>query len=304
MDSKNNVPVFEISNFDYHNSSKFDGSFYIRNFHEHVTENTFIEKPHGHNFYLLLLVTKGSGLHTIDFLEYEVFPGAMFIVSPGQIHHWELSQDIDGHILFFTKEYFLTDLNIEKLTRFPIFNSSFSRPFIKLNAAETDSIALKYNLLSKEYKLKATNYHEMVRLYLNAIFIELSRVYVTNNEQGHEYNYDVLQLNRYEALVDKYYKKHRPISCYSKKMNLTDRQLSYLCKKTVNKTPLEILTERLILEAKRLIIYSDLSINAIANELNFNDYSYFIRFFKKHEQQTPDQFRISQLKSNKWDNWF
>ena len=202
----NTVPVFNISNFDdYNNCMKFDRSFYIRSFSEHVKENVFIEKPHAHNFYLILLITKGKGIHTIDFLEYDVYPGAMFIVSPGQIHHWNLSPDVDGHILFFTKEYFLHDFNTEKLTSFPFFYSTFSLPFIKLNNDHLKSIALKYQLIHAEYKTRFTNYQEIIRVYLYAMFIELSRVYIKNNNNNPIFNYDLLQLNRYEALVDKYY---------------------------------------------------------------------------------------------------
>ena len=57
----------------------------------------------------------------------------MYIVSPGQVHQWNLSKDVDGHILFFTKPFFLNDFDTEKLTRFPFFNSTFSSPFFKLN---------------------------------------------------------------------------------------------------------------------------------------------------------------------------
>ncbi len=294
--SSSNLPVFEISNFeDYNDSIKFDDNFYIRNFNDHVNENQFIEKPHGHNFYLILLIIKGDGKHIIDFLEYDVFPGAMFIVSPGQIHQWMLSKDVNGCILFFTKEYFLHDFDTEKLTRFPFFNSTFSKPFIKLNKKETKNIEAKYELIHNEYNHRSNNYQEMIRIYLNAMFIELSRVYIKSNQNGYKFNYDIIQLNRFEALVDKYFKRHRPLSCYSKRMNITERQLSYLCKKTVNKTPSEILTSRIILEAKRLIIHSDLTISSIANELNFNDDSYFIRLFKKTTKLTPEQFRQSQV---------
>lgn len=295
MNLNSKLPVFNISNFDdYNKCMQFSGSFYVRNFSEHVNENMFIEKPHSHDFYLILLITKGKGIHTIDFLEYDVYPGAMFIVSPGQIHYWNLSNDVDGHILFFTKEYFLLDFNTEKLTSFPFFNSTFSHPFIELKNDYLDSIILKYELIYKEYKMRSANYQEIIRVYLYAMFIELSRVYINNNNSNHVFSYDLLQLNRYEALVDKYFRKHRPISCYSKKMNITDRQLSYLCKKTIDKTPLQILTHRIILEAKRLLIHSNLSVSSIASELNYDNSSYFIRLFKKNTNVTPEQFRINQ----------
>ncbi len=295
MNHNNNLPVFAISNFDdYNNCMGFEKNFYIRSFSEHVQENLFIEKPHGHNFYLILLVTKGSGVHTIDFQEYDVAPGALFIVSPGQIHQWKLSADVDGCILFFTKEFFLHDFDTEKLTRFPFFNSTFSLPIIQLSPGEENEVADKYRCIHREYRNRSQNYQEMIRIYLNALFIELSRVYLTKSDNSQKFGYDLLQLNRYEALVDKYFKLHRPISCYSEKMNITDRQLSYLCKKTVGKTPSEIMMNRIILEAKRLIIHSDLSISGISQELNYSDSSYFIRLFKKMTKQTPEQFRNEQ----------
>lgn len=295
MKETNGLPVLKISNFDdYNNCMKFEKSFYIRKFNEHIKENHFIEKPHGHNFFLILLVTVGSGTHTIDFLEYEVIPGSMFIISPGQIHQWSLSKNIDGYILFFTKEFFLHDFDMDKLTRFPFFNSTFSQPMLQLNVKEKEEILAKYEMIYQEYQNRCFNYQEMIRIYLNTMFIQLSRVYLNDQYKEHKFNYDLIQLNRYEALVDKYYKLHRPISCYSKKMNITDRQLSYLCKKTVGKTPSEIMMNRIILEAKRLIVHSVLSISAISKELNFNDSSYFIRLFKKMTKQTPEQFRNGQ----------
>ena len=102
-----NLPVFNISNFqDYNNCMDFDSHFYIRPFNDHIQVNHFIETPHGHDFYLLLLITKGSGIHTIDNVEYVIEPGALFIVSPGKVHYWNLANDTDGYILFFKKDYF------------------------------------------------------------------------------------------------------------------------------------------------------------------------------------------------------
>ena len=138
MESSASLPIFNIVNFDdYNNCMCFEENFYVRRFSEHVRENTFIEKPHGHDFYLMLLITEGSGKHIIDFTEYKVFPGAMFILSPGQVHQWLLSKDVEGYILFFTKDFFLHDFNTERLTRFislemisflPLFSLSMITP--------------------------------------------------------------------------------------------------------------------------------------------------------------------------------
>lgn len=294
MKNSPSLPIFNISNFqDYNNCMEFDNNFYIRSFNDHINVNQFIEKPHGHDFYLLLLITKGNGTHSIDYKEYKVEPGVMFIVSPGQVHHWCLHKDTDGYILFFKKEYFLIDFKLDKLIKFPFFKSSSSVPYLKLSTIEQAILIDLYERISQEYQSHLLNYHEMIRLYLNVLFIELSRIYRKKHKCTISYSYELMQLNRFESLINKHFKDHKMLIFYAEKMNISLRQLSYICKKTINKTPSVILLERIILEAKRLIIHSDMSISSIADELNYSDNSYFIRFFKKVCNKTPEQFRCS-----------
>jgi AraC-like DNA-binding protein len=289
-----NVPVFNIANFqDYNNCMEFDNNFYIRPFNDHINVNRFIEKPHGHDFYLILLITKGSGKHSIDHKEYNVEPGSLFIVSPGQVHCWDLSADTDGYVLFFKKEYFLIDFNHDKLVKLPFFKTSYSVPCLKLEEDEQVTLSTMFSNINKEYQNHLFNYHEMIRLYLNVLFLELSRIYSKKDEQSIIYSYELIQLNRFETLVNKYFKEHKSLVFYADKMNISSKQLSYLCKKVIDKTPSEILLDRVILEAKRLVIHTDMPINAIADELNYNDNSYFIRFFKKVCNVTPEQYRYS-----------
>lgn len=289
-----NVPVFNICNFqDYNNCMEFDNNFYIRPFNDHINVNQFIEKPHGHDFYLILLITKGSGKHSIDYKEYNVEPGSIFIVSPGQVHCWDLASDTDGYVMFFKKEYFLIDFNHDKLVKLPFFKSSYSVPCLKLENHEQVTLSNMFSNINNEYQNHLFNYHEMIRLYLNVLFLELSRIYSKKDEHSIIYSYELIQLNRFETLVNKYFKEHKSLVFYADKMNISLKQLSYLCKKVIDKTPSEILLDRIILEAKRLVIHTDISISSIADELNYNDSSYFIRFFKKVCNVTPEQYRYS-----------
>jgi AraC-like DNA-binding protein len=133
----------------------------------------------------------------------------------------------------------------------------------------------------------------MIRLYLNVLFLELSRIYNKKDEQNIIYSHELVQLNRFETLVNKHFKEHKSLIFYADIISISLKQLSYLCKKVINKTPSEIILDRVILEAKRLVIHTDMSISSIANELNYNDNSYFIRFFKKVCNVTPEQYRYS-----------
>ena len=295
MKNTYNLPVFNISNFkDYNNCvADFESNFYVRKFKDHLKENCFLEKPHGHDFYLILIITKGSGDHYIDSKKYKIEPGAMFILSPGQIHKWELSKDTDGFVLFFTKKYFLLDFNSERLTKLPFLQSTFSQPYILLTKEQETEIIDVYGKIHNEYRSRYLNYHELIRIYLNEMFIKLARFYSVKNNLKSVYNYELIQLNRFENLIDCHYKDHKSLSFYADKLNISLKQLSYLCKKVIDKKPSEMLLDRMILEAKRLIIHSDLSISLIADLLNFSDNSYFARTFKKACHQTPDQYRNS-----------
>lgn len=288
----NSLPVFNIVNFeDYNDCMDFDRTFYVRPFKDHLKVNKFIEKAHAHDFYLVLLVTEGHGKHTIDFNEYEVEPGSVFVLSPGQVHTWDLSDDTDGYVLFFTKEYFLIDFNKNRLNSLPFFKSSFSIPYLKLDQPDQSIILNLFTQINDEYKKHQLNYHDMIRLYLNVMFIEFSRLYSVVNEEQYEYRYELVQLNKFESLIDTHFQEHKSLPFYANEMNLSLKQISHLCKKTVGKTPSEILNDRMILEAKRLIIHSDLSISSISDTLNFSDNSYFCRTFKKNAGITPEQFR-------------
>ena len=94
-----------------------------------------------------------------------------------------------------------------------------------------------------------------------------------------------------EALIESNFMQHWTVSRYAEKLNTTSQQLNTITKSYLNKTVAELVQERMIAEAKRLLVYSSLTISEIAYQLNFNDNSYFNRFFKKAEKITPEQFR-------------
>ncbi len=288
------LPVFNILNFsDYNNCMKLESNFYVRKFKDHLKDNSFLEKPHGHDFYLILIITKGSGKHIIDSKEYLIEPGVMFIIAPGQVHQWKLSEDTDGYVLFFTKKYFLIDFNKYKMTDLPFFKSSFSSPYVKLNNMEQQNIMSYYSKLCREYRNTQFKYAEMIRALLNAMFIELHRIYTKKSIQSISYNYELLILNKFEALIDENFDCNKPLSFYTNQLNLSAKQLSYLCKKVINKTPSEMILERKILEAQRLLIHSDMSVTSISATLNYTDNSYFSKIFKKTCSLTPEQYRLS-----------
>ncbi|MBX9850446.1 MAG: AraC family transcriptional regulator [Cytophagaceae bacterium] len=288
------LPVFSISNYeDYNHCQHCGNNFYIRKFNKHIQGNSFVNKPHGHDFFILLLITEGSGTHYIDFKSYDVKPGAVFFLSPGQVHHWNLSSDINGYIIFFTKEYLLVDFNYNKLPKLPFFYTSINSPSMGLKEEELPEILKIFQHIDKEYLARQRFFHDIIRLRLKMLLIEMERKYTGKKVMPDLMKFQENQIYRFESLVDEHFKDHKAVSEYADMMSISIKQLMSLCKKALNKTPGDLIQERVILEAKRLLVHSDYSISMIAQMLNYTDNSYFTRLFRKATSMTPEQFRIN-----------
>jgi AraC-like DNA-binding protein len=129
----------------------------------------------------------------------------------------------------------------------------------------------------------------MLRHYLDMLLILLARHY---HSQGISVpTGELSQLQALEDLIDRHYKAHQPVSFYADQLHLTAKQLNDLCKRSLNKNSTHLIQQRLLLEAQRLLVHSDLTSSQIAAELGYMDIAYFFRFFRKHLGLTPEQFR-------------
>ena len=84
-----------------------------------------------------------------------------------------------------------------------------------------------YEKIHGEYKSRYLNYHELIRIYLNEMFIKLARFYSTKNSLKLMYNYELIQLNRFESLIDEHYKEHKPLSFYAEELHISLKPVSY-----------------------------------------------------------------------------
>ena len=97
------LPVYKIEHF---KSLSQQHEFYANYFIPHIKHHHFATNAHKHDFYLIVLFTKGHGTHEIDFNKYDIKSGAVFMMTPGQMHNWNLSKDIDGYVFFHTKNFY------------------------------------------------------------------------------------------------------------------------------------------------------------------------------------------------------
>lgn len=283
------LPIYAIK--DFNPAPQREQYFYCSRLSRHLQMHLFIQKPHKHNFYILLFISQGTGTHTIDFEQYTVKPNTVFFLTPGQVHSWQLSDDTEGFILFFSPDFYLLDFPIQKLQRFPFFHAPLRSPSLHLSEAAFSHLLPTIEKLQTEYAQQQFLKDDMLRSYLDVLLIQLTRLYQLDYPDDLNTTAPIPYLQSVEMLIEANYKTHQPVSFYADKLHITPRQLNEYCKRILGKTTTELIHDRIILEAKRLLVHSDLTIAQVAAELGYSESAYFFRFFKKKTNYTPEQFR-------------
>ena len=238
--------------------------------------------PHKHSFYQLLLVSEGRGTHTIDFKTHEVSRRSLFLMKPGQMHAWKLSKNIQGLLLEFNRESLRLFQDEHLLNEFDTCTDALmvsEKSFIHLQKL------FEYGL---EIHKKNNSYEDLsLGALLTMILVSILELPNINTENLKPNNV----VNQFRALLETYYKTHHEVDFYAGQLQMNPKNLSMHLSRHLGKSPRALIHQRLILEAKRYLAYSDLSIGAIAEVLGFEDQNYFTRFYKKSEGYPPRQFK-------------
>jgi len=286
------LPVYDIADFSVQES---ESVFYANDLKTHLQNHQFVNQPHRHSTYITILFTKGNGEHLIDFNLYKVKPGSVFLLSPGQAHSWKLSSDADGFVFFHTEEFYNSVFIKKKMEDLPFYFLSSNYPVIYCNSIEINKIEYFFIKLISEFRNRYLYREAKLVSLVDIIYTDLSRLYDTNEEVHRDIKGNYFKVKSLLKLIDSDFVNMKSASDYADKLNMTTRHLSRICQEVLNKTTTQLIAERIILEAKRLLIHQDVSIASISDQIGFEDYSYFVRFFKKQVGKTPKEFQLTIL---------
>lgn len=288
---KSKIPVFHISNYKNHPDNK--GEIYIKSFADHICEHDFIDTPHSHDFYLFVFCTKGHGKHHIDFKTYDFKPNRLFILNPGQIHHWTLSEDIEGSILFFKPSFYFTKFPQKTSKDVPVLRSMSSINYVDFSKEKGAQLFGVLKELSVHNTSNSTWKDEIFASYINIlIHLVLDSVEEMESEISSLPQLNNHYLIKFEDVLEcNFYKEHK-VSFYANEIGVSPEHLNRLCKKHFQKSSKKMINERIVLEARRLLCQNENSIQMVADELHFSDLSNFVKFFKRETLTTPAKFRI------------
>lgn len=271
--------------------SSLDG-FYANTLQDHlITSHKDITLPHSHNFYLALLFTHGSGTHEVDFSVYDIIPGSLFFLNPGQTHHWELSDDVQGYVFFHTQDFYDLQYTQATINRFPFFYSMHNLPVIYLKGKELNYIiSLFEQVYSENINEQPLKRQKMLSL-INLVYIESSRIYLLQNtvDEKNRNNY-YLKFRQLEQLIEINYKAEKSPASYAAMLNISAKHLNRITQAVAGKTATNVILERVLLEAKKELVLQKNNFSEIAYALGYDDYAYFSRLFKKKTGETPTIF--------------
>ncbi|MCU7549069.1 AraC family transcriptional regulator [Chitinophagaceae bacterium LB-8] len=259
---------------------------------EYLATRHFLLTPHRHSFYHIVYFIKGKGDHFIDFVNFPIRNHQVYFMIPGQVHNWKYNGDVKGYVINFTDSFFLThSTDINFLEQFPFFSGYCEDQVILLKGTVKEEVVSLFEKILDEKCQPDSFASEMIRTLLMQLFITVSRnkpqaIKLPENRQGQK------MLRNFKKLVDEQFTLHMLPRDYARQLNVTPNYLNSLTNTQMGKSAGEVIRDRIILEAKRLLVNADLTIAEIASRLYFEDNSYFTKFFKKHVQLTPEQFRI------------
>lgn len=261
-------------------------------FPHYLDTHRHLHFPHRHSFYHLVFFTKGAGKQSIDFVSFPVQPGQIYFMVPGQVHGWDFDGEMDGYIINFSDTFFHTLLqNTQYIDQFYFFNGQAAESVIQLPVERQVEVTALFEKILEEVQQNNDHMMDMIRTLLLQIFILVNRIQVTTIRQKQVPQHNYLLLRNFQQLIEKNYTQLKLPKEYAALLYITPNHLNALCKDVLDKSAGEIIRDRILLEAKRLLTNADMSIMDIAYQLNFADNSYFSKFFKKYAGATPEDFR-------------
>ena len=262
---------------------------FLRQSFEHDPEHL-----HRVEFYIIILITEGSGYHTIDFTDYRCEKGTVLTVRKDQIHKFFKDKNLKGFLLLFTDDFLVSYLEkLEALRSLQLFNELLDVPKIQLSDFERKEVVKIVERIKNEYFDINDDYSlGIIRSELHILIAKLYRIKSKKKQIIHDRKY-LAEFIDFQKLVEVNVAKTTKVQDYAHMMGLSTKTLNTITKSIVHKTAKEFVDEICTKQIKRLLINTELSIKEIAYASGFEETTNFYKYFKRQAKATPEQFRAT-----------
>ncbi len=290
-DQKNNIEKYHL-----HKAHPEKLQFAIYDLNEYRKRSgSMAAIAHSHSYYQIIWFFNDGGKHIIDFKSYTIKKNTILFISKDRIHAFDENLDVQGYLIHFNESFFMHN-DVDIFLKYNIFNAIGNPRYIIDN--ETADIANSYvNLIKKELTSRgAFGYEDIIRFSLKSLLINLERVHRKGENTHLKFNsHYELQFAKYKELIEENYQNGLSVSDYATLLNISSKTLTTITKSVIGKSASELISERIILEAKRLLRFTSLQIGEVAFKIGFEDASYFVKYFKRFVGTSPKVYREQSL---------
>lgn len=251
------------------------------------------DEPHRHDYFTIIWPIQAKGKHIVDFVEYELEPNAIFFISPGQVHQLVTYDKPEGYVLTFSCD-FLTKSMIpaEFISDLHLFSEFGKTPPLKLGVDSIDRLKqlVEQMLFFKNSHLPFLNdsLGALLKLFLIHCYSDFDVATLTETKQGSTGAHNV---RTFRTLLEENYKTQHSVQFYADALSISPDHLNRVIKSYTGKTAKEFIDDKVILEAKRMVLFSELNSKEIAYNIGFAKPSNFSNFFKKHTGLSATEFK-------------
>uniref|UniRef100_UPI0035BC4EEF helix-turn-helix domain-containing protein n=1 Tax=Mucilaginibacter sp. TaxID=1882438 RepID=UPI0035BC4EEF len=266
-------------------------AFKLFSFHD----NSLFDTLQRNNFFTLIWLTSGSGSVDADFNNYKFEESSLFSFAPYQPYKLNVDTPLKGVAIYFHAEFFCIHKHQKELAlNGVLYNNVYQPPFVTVDSNSAAIFSMVCEQITREMQNAALAQHELLVSYLRIFLITASRLKIEQQpvvKQMAENSKEPFVLQQLKDAIEENFKiKHSP-SEYADLLYISPKALAKITKMHFNKTPSNLINERIIIEAKRELYLTDKTVKEIAYELGYEDEYYFSRFFKTNADVSPQLFR-------------
>lgn len=258
-------------------------------------DDSYFDHIQRNNYYSLIWLTQGSGKVKADFSEYDFKPNSLFAFSPYQPFMLVANKNLIGVAIQFHPDFFCIHKHqTEVACNGVLFNNIYQPPFINIDDKNSSTFKMLMEQMKTEMQNPALAQYELLISYLKIFLITASRLKTEQEPQALKAVAGLKEpfiLQNLKDAIEKDFKTKHTASDYAKALNISVNALAKITKAHFNKTLTDLISERIVIEAKRELYLTNKAIKEIAYELGYQDEFYFSRFFKTNADISPQMYR-------------